>query len=72
MVVAFHFPHNEGVVYGVFTEPDRDTDLLLVDLYEVDGRIRTFADVESATAWLNTYPLNGTPVEPNKTYNVEF
>jgi hypothetical protein len=55
MVVAFHVPHNEGVVYGVFTKPDMDTNLTLVDLYEVDGRLRTFENVEQAQEWLNGY-----------------
>jgi hypothetical protein len=55
MVVAFHVPHNEGVIYGIFTKPDMDTNLTLVDLYEVDGRLRTFENVEQAQGWLNGY-----------------
>ena len=52
MVVAFYMPHNDGVVSGIFTEPGQDTGLTLVDLYEVDGVIKTFATKGEAQRWL--------------------
>lgn len=52
MVVAFHFPHNEGVVYGIFDRAGETTNLSLVDLYEVDGQIQTFETVAEAQHWL--------------------
>jgi hypothetical protein len=55
MVIAFHFPHNEGVVYGIFTKPGQDTGLALVDLYEVDGKIRTIENLADAQQWLLSY-----------------
>src|ERR1700722_5278724 len=55
MVIAFHVPHNEGVVYGIFTKPGLDTKLTLVDLYEVDGRLQTFENFDQALEWLYSY-----------------
>jgi hypothetical protein len=69
MVVAFHVPHNEGVVYGIFTKANQDTALLLVDLYEVDGRIRTFDNFQDAVVWLSEYGLNN--VEADRVYDVQ-
>lgn len=70
MVVGFHFPHNEGVVYGIFTEADQDTNLLLVDLYEVDGRIRTFNEMTEAQQWLGQYEsVREGEVKPNEVYD---
>ena len=53
MVVAYYMPHNEGIETGIFTKPGQSTDLDLVDLYEVDGVIRTFATREEAEEWLS-------------------
>lgn len=55
MVVGFHFPHNEGVVYGIFDNAGQDTKLALVDLYEVDGKVETFETVKEAQQWLGSY-----------------
>jgi hypothetical protein len=52
MVVAYYFPHNEGVETGIMDKPGMDTGLDLVDLYEVDGQIATFPDRLQAEAWL--------------------
>jgi hypothetical protein len=52
MVVAYFFPHNEGVESGILDKPGQDTGLSLVDLYEVDGEIRTFDDRSEAVTWL--------------------
>ena len=62
MIVAFHFPHNEGLVYGIFTKPGMDTKLSLVDLYEVDGSIQTFETVEEAQQWMGRDHGHGIPV----------
>lgn len=68
MIVAYHFPHNDGIEYGVLDAPGQDTGLNLVDLYEADGSIRTFETRADAEAWLRTYndpPAHGptrTPV----------
>jgi hypothetical protein len=69
MVVAYHVPHNEGVEYGIFTKSGQDTNLTLVDLYEVDGRIRTFDTVEEAQEWLRTYGLD--EVTPDQLFRTE-
>ena len=52
MVVAYYFPHNDGIEVGILTESGQDTGTALVDLYEVDGAIRTFAERVDAEAWL--------------------
>lgn len=52
MVVAYYIPHNEGVESGIFDKPGQDTGLDLVDLYEVDGMIKTFNNREQARLWL--------------------
>jgi hypothetical protein len=52
MVVAYYMPHNDGVVSGILDKPGQDTGLDLVDLYEVDGVIKTFATREEAHGWL--------------------
>jgi len=72
MVVAFHVPHNEGVVYGIFTKPGLDTKLTLVDRYEVDGRMQTFENVDKALEWLTTYKnvTNNGEVVPDILYDV--
>lgn len=74
MVVAYHIPHNEGIEYGIFTEPGNSTGLTLVDLYEVDGQIQTFETVEEAEMWLNEEHVRGVPgpghVEPNKLHHL--
>lgn len=64
MVVAFHFPHNEGVVYGIFNNAGQDTKLALVDLYEVDGKIKTFEDLTDAQQWLLSYEAVAAQGEP--------
>lgn len=55
MVVAYHFPHNDGIEYGVLDAPGQDSGHSLVDLYEADGSIRTFETRAGAEAWLRTY-----------------
>lgn len=52
MVVAYYLPHNDGVESGILDKPGMDTGTDLVDLYEVDGAIRTFANREEARLWL--------------------
>lgn len=52
MVVAYFMPHNEGIEQGILDQPGQDTGLTLVDLYEVDGVIRSFADRDEAVKWL--------------------
>ena len=52
MVVAYYMPHNDGVETGILDGPGQDTGTDLVDLYEVDGVIRTFSDKAEAEAWL--------------------
>jgi hypothetical protein len=54
MIVAYYFPHNDGMEYGVLDKPGQDTGTSLVDLYEVDGAIRTFDDRPEAETWLRT------------------
>jgi hypothetical protein len=51
-VVAFYVPHNEGVETGIIDGPGFDSGTRLVDLYEVDGEIASFATKEEAQAWL--------------------
>lgn len=51
-VVTYRIPHNEGVEAGVIDGPGFDTGTTLVDLYEVDGQIRSFATRAEADAWL--------------------
>lgn len=52
MIVAYFMPHNEGVESGVITEPGFDSEFTLVDLYEVDGSIKSFENEDDAQAWL--------------------
>ena len=52
MVVAYYMPHNDGVESGVLDRPGQDTGIDLVDLYEVDGIIKTFNDSKEAERWL--------------------
>ena len=52
MIVAYWMPHNDGVEKGILDEPGQDTGTDLVDLYEVDGTIKTFGTREEAEAWL--------------------
>lgn len=52
MVVAYWMPHNEGVESGIFDRPGQSTELDLVDLYEVDGTIETFASMQEAEDWI--------------------
>jgi hypothetical protein len=72
MVVAFHFPHNEGVVYGIFDNAGLDSGLALVDLYEVDGKIRTLENVTDAQQWLMSYKAVTAQgeVKPNIIYDI--
>jgi hypothetical protein len=76
MVVAFHFPHNEGVVYGIFDRAGETTNLSLVDLYEVDGQIQTFETVAEAQHWLAKDHGKGLVdtgvLEPNKIYDIAY
>jgi hypothetical protein len=51
-VVAFDIPHNDGREQGIIDGPGFDSELSLVDLYEVDGVIKSFATREEADAWL--------------------
>jgi hypothetical protein len=53
MVVAYYMPHNDGVESGILDKPGQDTGLDLVDLYEVDGTIATFATEPEARQWLS-------------------
>lgn len=52
MVVAYYMPHNDGTETGILDSPGQSTGLTLVDLYEVDGEIRTFDTRSEAEAWL--------------------
>lgn len=56
MIVAYFVPHNDGVEFGIITGPGFDTDISLVDLYEVDATIKSFdgdgTDLWEATTWL--------------------
>lgn len=52
MAVAYYMSHNEGVESGILDKPNQDTGLDLVDLYEVDGVIKTFGSREQARIWL--------------------
>lgn len=52
MIVAFYIPHNDGVEAGLITEAGFDSGTRLVDLYEVDGEIRSFETKEEAQEWL--------------------
>lgn len=54
MVVAYHFPHNDGIEYGILDAPGQDTGISLVDLYEVDGSIKSFETRADAEEWLRT------------------
>lgn len=54
MVVAYDFPHNEGRETGIMDKPGMDTGLDLVDLYEVDGQIATFATRTQAENWVKS------------------
>jgi hypothetical protein len=58
MVVAYYVPHNDGTEQGILDGPGQDTGLDLVDLYEVDGIIKTFSDREEAQAWLDGQARN--------------
>lgn len=72
IVVAYHVPHNEGVEYGIFDKAGQSTELTLVDLYEVDGKIRTFEKVEEAREWLLTYDGVSGIIESNRLYNLNY
>jgi hypothetical protein len=52
VIVAYYVPHNEGVEKGILDGPGQDTGHQLVDLYEVDGVIRSFDTRDEAEAWL--------------------
>jgi len=54
MVVAYYMPHNDGVESGILDGPGQDSGLDLVDLYEVDGVIKTFANRAEADEWLSS------------------
>jgi hypothetical protein len=70
MVVAYYFPHNDGTEYGIFDEPGESTNLTLVDIYEVDGVIRTFETVSEAETWLlGRHRVKETDIEPNRLYS---
>jgi hypothetical protein len=54
--VAYWVPHNahyNAVEYGVITRPGFDSELTLVDLYEVDAVIKSFESPEEAQAWID-------------------
>lgn len=50
--VAYDVPHNEGVEQGIIDGPGFTSGTSLVDLYEVDAEIASFATREEAEAWL--------------------
>jgi hypothetical protein len=52
LVVAYYMPHNDGVESGILDTPGQSTGTDLVDLYEVDGQIRTFENRAEAEEWL--------------------
>jgi hypothetical protein len=54
MVVAYYMPHNDGIEQGILDKVGQDTGLDLVDLYEVDGVIKTFNSREEAQSWLDS------------------
>lgn len=64
LVVAFHVPHNDGTEIGIIDGPGFDTDTRLVDLYEVDGQIRSFATRQEAEAWLSSEVKGHPPLTP--------
>lgn len=55
MIVAYHFPHNDGIEYGILDKPGQDTGTALVDLYEADGVVQTFDSRTDAETWLRSY-----------------
>lgn len=63
MIVAYYMPHNDGVESGVLTEPGQSTGSTLVDLYEVDGEIRSFETEDEARAWLIAIAAENAPVD---------
>jgi hypothetical protein len=71
VIVAYYFPHNEGVEYGILTEPGQDTGTALVDLDEVDGAIRTFAERVDAEAWLRSRSPH-VPIDDDISVRVHF
>lgn len=52
LVVAYFVPHNEGIEAGIITGPGFTSELTLVDLYEVDASIGSFANEDDARTWL--------------------
>jgi hypothetical protein len=52
-VVAYYIPHNDGVESGIFDKAGQTTGLTLVDLYEVDGVIRSFDNRTEAQEWID-------------------
>lgn len=60
-VVAFHVPHNEGSVAGFITGPGFESEHTLVDLYEVDASMASFASMEEAEGWMEEYTDEGDP-----------
>lgn len=52
MIVAYYHPHNEGAEAGIITGPGFSTGSRLVDTYEVDASIGSFATEEEARRWL--------------------
>lgn len=52
LVVAYLVPHNDGVEFGIITGPGFDTELTLIDLYEVDGTVKSLGSEADADAWL--------------------
>lgn len=50
--VAYDVPHNDGLVQGIIDGPGFESGGELVDLYEVDASIASFATREEAEAWL--------------------
>lgn len=53
MAVAYYVPHSDGTESGIIDAPGFSSGLSLIDLYEVDATIRSFASREEAEAWLN-------------------
>jgi hypothetical protein len=52
MVIAYLVPHNDGVEFGVITGPGFDTELTLIDLYEVDATVKSVRNEPDARDWL--------------------
>lgn len=68
MIVAYYIPHNDGVEAGILTKSGQSTGLTLVDLYEVDGEIRSFETLEEADAWIRGHSLDPNQPDPTEIF----